>query len=80
MSFSVKSSFALSKFPELSLILVILALGLILAIFGGSVQLPKFETTPDGKRERAFETNAGIAFVQTGSQSIGGFPVAFGNL
>jgi ribose/xylose/arabinose/galactoside ABC-type transport system permease subunit len=58
MSFSVKSSLTLPKFPELSLILVILALGLILAIFGGPVQLPKFETTPDGKRERAFETNA----------------------
>jgi hypothetical protein len=57
MSFSGKSSFTLSKFPELSLILVILALGLMLAIFGGPVQLPKFETTPDGKRERAFETN-----------------------
>ncbi|MBV8276186.1 MAG: ABC transporter permease [Verrucomicrobia bacterium] len=58
MSFPGKSSFILSKFPELSLILVILALGLILAVFGGSVQLPKFQTAPDGKRERAFETNA----------------------
>jgi len=45
MSSSGKSSFSLSKFPELSLIIVILALGLILAIFGGSVRLPKFQTT-----------------------------------
>ena len=37
--------------------MVIIALGLLLAIFGGSVQLPKFETTPEGKRVRVFETN-----------------------
>src|SRR5271157_993364 len=57
MSSPGKFSFNLSKFPEGGLILVIVALGLLLAIFGGSVQLPKFQTTPDGKRERVFETN-----------------------
>jgi len=36
---------------------VIIALGLLLAVFGGSVRLPKMQTTPDGKRERVFETN-----------------------
>ncbi len=58
MSSPGKFSFSFSKFPEGGLILVIIALGLLLAIFGGSVQLPKFETTPDGKRVRAFEMNA----------------------
>src|SRR6202158_4990118 len=58
MSSPVKFSFSFSKFPEGGLILVIIALGLLLAIFGGSVQLPKLETTPDGKRTRAFEINA----------------------
>src|SRR6202045_1805365 len=57
MSSPVKFSFSFSKFPECGLLLVIIALGLLLAIFGGSVQLPKFETT-DGKRGRVFETNA----------------------
>jgi ribose/xylose/arabinose/galactoside ABC-type transport system permease subunit len=58
MSSSGKSGFSFSKFPEGGLIVVIIALGLLLAIFGGSVQLPKFEVTPDGKRVRVFETNA----------------------
>ena len=50
-------NFSLSKFPEGGLIIVIIVLGLLLAIFGGSVRLPKMQTTPDGKRERVFETN-----------------------
>jgi len=58
MSSSGKIGLSLSKFPEGGLILVIIALGLLLAVFGGSVQLPKFQKTPDGKRERVFETNA----------------------
>jgi ribose transport system permease protein len=58
MSSPAKFGFNFSKFPEGGLILVIIALGLLLAIFGGSVQLPKLETTPDGKRTRAFEINA----------------------
>ena len=57
MSSPTKFGFNFSKFPEGGLILVIIALGLLLAIFGGSVQLPKFETTPDGKRTRTFEIN-----------------------
>ena len=58
MSSPAKFGFNFSKFPEGGLILVIIALGLLLAIFGGSVQLPKLETTPDGKRARTFEINA----------------------
>jgi ribose/xylose/arabinose/galactoside ABC-type transport system permease subunit len=50
-------NFSLSKFPEGGLIIVIIVLGLLLAVFGGSVRLPKMQTTPDGKRERVFETN-----------------------
>ena len=57
MSSPGKSGFSFSKFPEGGLIVVIIALGLLLAVFGGSVQLPKFEVTPDGKRVRVFETN-----------------------
>jgi ribose/xylose/arabinose/galactoside ABC-type transport system permease subunit len=57
MSSPGKSGFSFSKFPEGGLIVVIIALGLLLAIFGGSVQLPKFQVTPDGKRVRVFETN-----------------------
>jgi ribose/xylose/arabinose/galactoside ABC-type transport system permease subunit len=53
-----KFRFDFSKFPESGLLMVIVVLGLILAIFGGSVQMPKFETTPDGKRQRAMVTNA----------------------
>src|SRR5262252_3272519 len=57
MSSPGKMNFSLSKFPEGGLIIVIIALGLLLAVFGGSVRLPKMQTTPDGKRERVFETN-----------------------
>jgi ribose/xylose/arabinose/galactoside ABC-type transport system permease subunit len=57
MSSPGKSGFSFSKFPEGGLIVVIIALGLLLAVFGGSVQLPKFEVNPDGKRVRVFETN-----------------------
>jgi ribose/xylose/arabinose/galactoside ABC-type transport system permease subunit len=57
MSSPGKSGFSFSKFPEGGLIVVIIALGLLLAVFGGSVRLPKFEVTPDGKRTRVFETN-----------------------
>jgi ribose/xylose/arabinose/galactoside ABC-type transport system permease subunit len=57
MSSPGKMNFSLSKFPEGGLIIVIIVLGLLLAVFGGSVRLPKMQTTPDGKRERVFETN-----------------------
>ena len=50
-----KFSFSFSKFPEGGLILAIVVLGLLLAIFGGSVQLPKFQNNA-GKQERVFET------------------------
>jgi ribose transport system permease protein len=55
MSFPPKFRLSFSKFPEGGLILVILVLGLLLTIFGGSVQRPKFQTLPDGKRERVIE-------------------------
>src|ERR1700746_2517627 len=58
MSSPRKMNFSLSKFPEGGLIIVIIVLGLLLAVFGGSVRLPKMQTTPNGKRERVFETNA----------------------
>jgi ribose/xylose/arabinose/galactoside ABC-type transport system permease subunit len=45
-----------SKFPEGGLILAIIVLGLLLAIFGGSVQRPKLQTGPDGRQERVMET------------------------
>jgi ribose/xylose/arabinose/galactoside ABC-type transport system permease subunit len=55
MSFPPKFRLSFAKFPEGGLILVILVLGLLLTIFGGSVQRPKFQTLPDGKRERVIE-------------------------
>jgi ribose transport system permease protein len=58
MSIPSKFKFDFSKFPEGGLLMVIVVLWLVLAVFGGSVQMPKFETTPDGKRERAMMTNA----------------------
>jgi len=36
---------------------VILLLGVLLYVFGGTVEMPLFETTPDGQRQRAFVTN-----------------------
>lgn len=57
MSIPGKLKFDFSKFPEGGLLMLIVVLGLVLAVFGGSVQMPKFETTPDGKRERAMMTN-----------------------
>jgi ribose transport system permease protein len=53
-----KFSFSLSKFPEAGLILAIIVLGLLLCIFGGSVQRPKFQNNAQGKTERVFETGA----------------------
>src|SRR5246500_2306870 len=56
MAFPSKFSFSFSKFPEGGLILAIVVLGLLLAVFGGSVQLPKFQNNAEGKPERVFET------------------------
>ena len=47
----------LSKFPEGGLIVVIIALGLLLAVFGGEIQRPKFATNPEGKRVRVMVVN-----------------------
>src|SRR5580704_1472707 len=58
MSSPGKFSFSFSKFPEGGLILVIIALGLLLAIFGGTVQLPKFHINAEGKQERVMTKNA----------------------
>src|ERR1700751_771897 len=53
-----KFSFSFSKFPEGGLILAIVVLGLLLAVFGGTVQLPKFQTNAAGKQERVMTKNA----------------------
>jgi ribose transport system permease protein len=46
------------RFQESGLVLVILVLGLLLTLFGGSVEVPVFETGPDGQRQRKFTPNA----------------------
>jgi len=56
MALPSKFNLNLSKFPEGGLILAIVVLGLLLAVFGGSVQRPKFEIR-DGQRQRVFEIN-----------------------
>src|ERR1700737_4555193 len=53
-----KFSFSFSKFPEGGLILAIVVLGLLLAVFGSTVQLPKFQKNAEGKTERVMTTNA----------------------
>ncbi|MDX1952786.1 MAG: ABC transporter permease [Verrucomicrobiota bacterium] len=45
-------------FQEAGLLFVILVLGALLTIFGGSVEVPVIRTTPDGERQRVFITNA----------------------
>jgi ribose transport system permease protein len=45
------------RFQESGLLLVILGLGLLLTLFGGSVDVPVFETGPDGQRQRKFTAN-----------------------
>lgn len=42
---------------EAGLLLVVFALGLLLTVAGGSVERPRFETLPDGTRQRARVTN-----------------------
>jgi ribose/xylose/arabinose/galactoside ABC-type transport system permease subunit len=49
---------SLLKFQESGLLLVILALGLLLTAFSGTVRIPLFERAPDGGRQRVFTTNA----------------------
>jgi len=40
------------RFPELGLLAVVLVLGMLLGLGGGSVERPRFETGPDGTRQR----------------------------
>ena len=56
MNLRPSSAFSFSKFPEGGLILAIIVLALLLAVFGGSVQRPKFHPNAEGKPERVFET------------------------
>jgi ribose/xylose/arabinose/galactoside ABC-type transport system permease subunit len=48
----------LLKFQESGLLLVIVALGVLLTLFSGSVRIPSFEIAADGSRQRVFITNA----------------------
>jgi ribose transport system permease protein len=46
------------RLQEGGLVLVVLVLGALLALFGGSVKSPKFEKNAAGERVRAYTTNA----------------------
>jgi ribose/xylose/arabinose/galactoside ABC-type transport system permease subunit len=46
------------RFQESGLLLVILALGVLLTVFSGTVRTPVFAVGPDGTRQRVFTTNA----------------------
>ncbi|MSU21087.1 MAG: ABC transporter permease [Pedosphaera sp.] len=46
------------QFQEGGLVLVILLLGLLLTLFGGSVKVPLFELNAEGQRQRVFTRNA----------------------
>jgi ribose transport system permease protein len=48
----------LARFPEAGLLIVIVVLGALLTLFGGTVRVPKMERGPDGERQRVFTTNA----------------------
>ena len=48
----------LSRFPEAGLLVVIVVLGALLTLFGGSVRVPKMERGADGEMQRVFMTNA----------------------
>ncbi len=47
-----------ARFQESGLLVVIFFLGSLLAIFGGSVKVPLFETNAQGGRQRVFRANA----------------------
>jgi len=55
MRFPLRSIF---RFEESGLVLVILALGVLLTAFSGTVRMPVFTVHPDGTRERVFTTDA----------------------
>ena len=48
----------LFRFQESGLLLVILALGVLLTLFSGSVRIPSFELAADGSRQRVFTVAA----------------------
>ena len=48
---------SLLRFQESGLLLVIIALGLLLTAFSGTVRIPLFERDADGTRKRVFTTN-----------------------
>jgi len=48
---------SLLRFQESGLLLVIIALGLLLTAFSGTVRIPLFERDADGGRKRVFTTN-----------------------
>ncbi|MBI4660740.1 MAG: hypothetical protein HY735_18030 [Verrucomicrobia bacterium] len=52
-----RSVWRIFQFQETGLLLVILLLGVLLALFGGTVKMPLFETTPSGERQRVFVTS-----------------------
>lgn len=58
MNSSASASRRHFRFQEGGLVLVIIALGVLLSIFGGTVKMPKFQTNAQGERERVFTTNA----------------------
>ncbi len=55
---SSRTAFKHPRFQELGLVLVVLVLGAILALGGGTVERPKFERMPDGSRQRVRVTDA----------------------
>lgn len=46
-----------ASLAEAGLLLVVLVLGLLLSVMGGSVERPRFDTLPDGTRQRARTVN-----------------------
>jgi ribose transport system permease protein len=58
VSFSLARFQAVVRAPEIGLILVITGIGLLLTLFGGTVQAPRFERLPDGTRSRVFVTDS----------------------
>jgi len=46
------------RLAEAGLFVVVLVLGALLTLFGGSVERPRFETGPDGERRRVFTEDA----------------------
>lgn len=46
------------RLAEAGLLVVVLVLGALLTVFGGSVERPLFETGPDGERRRVFTEDA----------------------